>query len=432
MCAQPTLVLELNEFNMDLLKLAASKLNLKNIQRIISLNHGVTIADQVQEHQGLDPWVQWVSIHTETPSQEHNILRLGDLAKLDRQQIWERLSDLGISTGVWGVMNAGRRQSPSNQYFVTDPWTFTEAAHPSSLNPFLALPIYFSKNYLDLSFFQILLNSAKTSWFILRNLKLSELFSDTLFLLKGLLGIKKFKTSFLFCSYELISTRIFSKYRKKYKPQVNFIFINSIAHFQHHDWNDGIDFDPVSKFVFQSIDRILSIVLPPENSPEKIMILSGLSQKNVSREQIYCYRQINPEDFLTSLGLSFNKVEQCMTNDAHVFFRTEAERERAFNLLNSATIEGQPTFFVEKCSINNKKLFYQVAISKHLDENAVLKLENQELSFFKKFAIYAKRTGAHIPTGSYLTNYTSLPEVINNSEIFSHIWPLKRVAHECT
>lgn len=420
---QQALVIELNEFNLDLLKHASTALNLKNIKRILSFNQGITLADQLTEHQGLDPWVQWVSVHAESPSQKHGIIRLGDISKLNHNQIWERLSSLGIKTGVWGVMNAARKNSPSNQFFVADPWTFTEVAYPQELNSFLALPVYFAKNYLDLSPLKMLWNGMKTGWYALRNIRLSLLLSDALFLFKGLLSTKKLGTSFLFCAYELIATRVFFKYRKKYNPQVNFIFLNSIAHFQHHDWQGLNKLDETSKFVFRCIDRMLSIILPPEESSTKVLVLNGLSQRNVSEENHYCYRQINPKRFLLTLGLNPSRIEQCMTNDAHVFFESEADRNQSASLISSITINGGQAFFVEKDPDTPLKLFYQVAISDKLDDAALLKFQNKEIPFFSEFAVYAKRTGAHIPTGAYLVDGFTLPESMNNSDIFSYVWP---------
>ena len=58
------LVIELNEFNIDLLKKGVKKLKLKNIEKILKFNHSNTLCYDNLERHGLDPWVQWVSVHT--------------------------------------------------------------------------------------------------------------------------------------------------------------------------------------------------------------------------------------------------------------------------------------------------------------------------------------------------------------------------------
>lgn len=419
---EQTLVIELNEFNQELLRTAAEQFNLSHIKRVLSFNNGLTLADQQQEHQGLDPWVQWVSVHSESPSQEHGIIRLGDIGKLEISQIWERLGTAGITTGVWGVMNAARKNASNNLFFVADPWTFTESAYPQELNQFLALPVYFAKNYLDLSWLQLANSALKTAWFTLRHIKLNNLFSDFLFLAKSLFKTKKMGTSFLFCSYELLATRVFTRYRKKYQPKVNFIFLNSIAHFQHHDWHSSEQLDANSEFVFRSIDRMLSIILPAKTANERVLVLSALSQRNVAEESFYCYRQINPQRFLNNIGLQYERVEQCMTNDGHVFFSTSADRDRAADVLGGAMVAERKAFFVEKDSVDPLKLFYQVAVWDKLDEHSMLDIGTSQIPFFSEFAIYAKRTGAHVPTGFYFADGLSFPDVVKNSDIFAHVW----------
>ena len=109
--------LELIEFNDDLLRKASKDLNLKNIQKMLSLNHSTIITDDTYESDFLEPWVQWVSIHTGKPSSEHQIKHLGDVPHLGTKQIWEDLSDKGISSGIWGAMNASRNGADGCKFF---------------------------------------------------------------------------------------------------------------------------------------------------------------------------------------------------------------------------------------------------------------------------------------------------------------------------
>ena len=66
-------LLELNEFNINILKYYSKKYNLTNIQKILKFNKTNTytndryIGDNNQFGY-LDPWSQWVSIHTQTPA----------------------------------------------------------------------------------------------------------------------------------------------------------------------------------------------------------------------------------------------------------------------------------------------------------------------------------------------------------------------------
>lgn len=417
------MVVELNEFNLGLLKRAADSLNLAHLKRILSFRTGTTLADQEYEHQGLDPWVQWVSVHTESPSQEHGIIRLGDVPKLKKRQIWERIGEAGWTTGVWGVMNASRNNASNNLFFAADPWTFSEVPFPSELSSFLSLPTYFAKNYLDPSPWLMLKAALRTAWYLLRKAPITQLSSDAWFLLRHILKVRS-GTVFLFCAYELLSARVFAKFRAQRRPDASFIFLNSIAHFQHHEWSPNSKLDKKAAFVFKAMDRILSIVLPAESAVGRILVLNGLSQRNVSDEHLYCYRQINPARFLTRLDLRFERIEQCMTSDAHVFFTTPDDRQHAIDLLSSATVNGKQAFDVEADPQDALKLFYQVAFWDEAKPGTPLIFSDREIPFLSEFGIHAKRTGAHVPEGTYLAYGIEMPSRMANSQVLRHIWPM--------
>ena len=72
------LIIELNEFNVELLENNADKFGLKNIRRLLKMPRKNTSCDELKEHHGLDPWVQWVSIHTGVGFNNHKIKHVTD------------------------------------------------------------------------------------------------------------------------------------------------------------------------------------------------------------------------------------------------------------------------------------------------------------------------------------------------------------------
>ena len=165
------LIIELNEFDPDYLKKEAYKLNLKNILFFLNFQHSYTYTKEEKEHHGLDPWVQWVSIHSGKPFSEHKIGRLGQTKAQKNSQIWNKLSITNNKTwGVWGVMNAPCGDPKGRNFFVPDPWSFDEQAYPKELNNFLSLPKYIAKNYLSPIKKELLYSGLDTLGFMLRNL----------------------------------------------------------------------------------------------------------------------------------------------------------------------------------------------------------------------------------------------------------------------
>ena len=58
---------------MRIFYLEANTHKLKNILKLLDFKSSQTISMDEIEHHGLDPWVQWVSIHTGVPHKEHKI-----------------------------------------------------------------------------------------------------------------------------------------------------------------------------------------------------------------------------------------------------------------------------------------------------------------------------------------------------------------------
>jgi hypothetical protein len=419
---EKTLVIELNEFNVDLLTRVSERYGYENIKSVLSWQHCDTVADHDKEHNGLDPWCQWVSVHTELPSSTHKVIRLGDVDKLQYPQIWERLGKKGLTTGVWGAMNARRNDAPLNNFFATDPWNFTENPYPEKYANFFALPVYFSKNYLDLSILKTIVAAMKTAGSIVKNISPITLLKDGWFTLRQLFKVRP-NTCFLFSAFELISARLFLNLRKKYNPDVCFVFLNLVAHFQHHGWKSDAIFGKEAQVVFAFLDRILGLLLERAPENQRVLLLNAFTQRNVDQEQFYCYRQINPYKFLENIGLNPIRVEQCMTNDGHAFFETQEECRKAANILSEARVGKAAAFFIEIDEAAPTKLFYQFSFWGGADEKTILTIGGKDILLFTEFALHAKRTGAHVQAGDAFGKGIGLPEKSANYEIFNHIWP---------
>ena len=71
-------ILELNEFNLDILKYYSKKYKLTNIKKILKFHSTKTFTkDRYLGNNNqfgyLDPWSQWVSIHTQKEAKIHKI-----------------------------------------------------------------------------------------------------------------------------------------------------------------------------------------------------------------------------------------------------------------------------------------------------------------------------------------------------------------------
>ena len=85
------ILIELNEINFDIVKKYISNTKLKNFSYIINNNFKTTTSEK--EYSKLEPWIQWVSIHTGMEANEHKIFRLGEAKNFNYEQILKKYKE---------------------------------------------------------------------------------------------------------------------------------------------------------------------------------------------------------------------------------------------------------------------------------------------------------------------------------------------------
>ncbi len=231
------LLLGLNEFNADLLSDVAVKLKKsKYLRRLTGLKKLEMSIENSYESGLLEPWVQWVSVHTGIPAVKHKIKNLGDIPNLRHKQIWEVLSDHKKTSIVWGAMNASLGEAKYCKIFVPDPWVFSEDPKPNDLQSFIALPRYLAKNYTSLSkliIIKLFMSFLKET---IAKVGLISFLKGIGIIISGL--IKFGPKNLVFINFfDYLTANVFVNSVEKEKPDFAFIFLNSIAHVQHHYWH---------------------------------------------------------------------------------------------------------------------------------------------------------------------------------------------------
>ncbi len=119
------ILLELNEINFDVVKYYIDRgISLPAMNHV--LKSGLITTKAESEYDNLEPWIQWVSVHTGKEYEEHNVFRLGDFVNSKEEQFFEKVEKAGFNVGAISPMNAANRlKNPS--YFIPDPWTQTKS-----------------------------------------------------------------------------------------------------------------------------------------------------------------------------------------------------------------------------------------------------------------------------------------------------------------
>jgi hypothetical protein len=241
------LMVELNEFDPDYVAKMAIRLDLPHLRRVLSFRHSTTTTDDHIEHHGLDPWVQWVSIHCGKETKIHGIRRLGVTKAQVFPQIWNAVADRSNCTwGVWGVMNAPLGDPRLACFFMPDPWSFEEQAYPVYLNDLLALPRYAARNYLEIDYRKAITEALRLVRFFAAPIHWDLL---ARFATKSLTGVANAGANIhsFTTLLDFLSVLCFRKLRRQHAPDLSIIFLNNLAHLQHQFWSEGDNLHPQMK-----------------------------------------------------------------------------------------------------------------------------------------------------------------------------------------
>ena len=385
------------------------------------------------EGYNLDPWVQWVSIHTGQKSNKHKVLRIGQ--KLDNKfdQIWDKLKNKKISFTLWGLFNSNLRTKQNIDLFYPDPWSFSQDAYPYRLNNYLKLPRYYALNYPNISlltfinyfflFFKSLFFSSSAIYFFKNINNFLNIFLKS-----------KFKSYSMYFFLDLISLEIVLNEIKKKKSDFSIIALNSFAHYQHNYWDDKNS----HKFYFWYLNEMIKKILLIDNMYESSICLNGFSQKKIKPK--YHLRPLKPQIFLNKFNINYKSIKPNMTSGAQVFFHSQKDKIKCIKLLKKINYN-QKYFFSIQDYKNTNKIFYKFNIFSYKNNLSLKNLNNKNFDQFKKVKSYTKlnskkstiktildnvkfmkSTSEHTQHGIiYLKSFKINKKRIQNTELFKYV-----------
>ena len=424
------LAIYLNEFNYKYLLLGAKKYKCLNTLKYLSFKKVKTFTKDNKQNYNLDPWVQAVSISTGRSSKVHKIYNLGQPVK-KITQIWDFLCKKKFYCSVWGAMNSTLKKSKFLNFYFPDPWNFNDKPKPIHLTKLYLLPNYYAKNYLKFNIFKF---TTLTSYFVIsliKNSKFKDFISDIIFSLKIILknGLKNYILFFLF---DIFFMNVVVNYSKKKKSQFTLVFLNSIAHYQHNNWNDKKN----EETFFRCVERIFEKIQKIKQQHKSIIIFNGFTQKRIKNE--YILRPKDPKKFLLNF-INFKFLEQDMTNGGYIFFKDKNQMQKNYEILNRLYFLKKKIFHIEK--FNDISIFYKINIKskkiltsttkvynlteiiKNVKKKSTIKKMDIS-SFFIKNIKCIRTTGVHISQGLLLydnVNSFKFVREIENHLIFSYI-----------
>jgi hypothetical protein len=405
-----TILLGLNELNFDYIKFYISQGLLPNFKKLFDSQPPIETVSE-NEYRLLEPWIQWVTIHSGKSFKEHNIFRLGDIVNHpELSQIFEELEKEGLSVGAVSPFNAENRlNNPS--FFIPDPWTKTK--------PF--------GNWLVKALYQAVHQSVNDNAKSKLNLK------SMISLGLGLLLYVPVSRWFHYIKTVLKAKNIGAKavildslladvhmtLWKKHKPDFSNLFLNSGAHIQHHylfnskayqgdlknpDWYCPDGFDPLIQ-ILSEYDYQIGMLLKLKDV--KLIIATGLHQQ--PHENLTFYWRLKEHiKFAETIGIKkFTEILPRMSRDFLVKFNNETDALNAEKLFNSffASNDHLKIFNVDN---RGASLFVELVYPNDIDDNdSIYSKETRfTLEKFKSYiAFVAIKNGEHNGIGYVTSNF---------------------------
>ncbi|MCX6116029.1 MAG: alkaline phosphatase family protein [Proteobacteria bacterium] len=430
--------LELNEISPYLIRKLVNQGKLPNFKKVISEWQQVdTTSEDIYEH--IEPWIQWVTVHTGKTYTEHGIFRLGDAHDLKHPQIWECLQESSVKSAIIGAMNA----IPGNfkdGIFFPDPWSKSNTTMPGSLKGLWK--VISSK-----------VQSHSTSQPSVRD------FIDTLS------AVKEFKLSpFLLariakqiinqkidpkCKWRLVGLfdlflgELFINVLKKNEHRYLTLFLNSVAHYQHHFWRNlepekfdqnvkAPDCNPEDNpllYGYEVLDEVLGKTFKEINFDDTlVLIVSGLSQIPDTRSEqvggMNYYRLIDHKAFASRLNVPSDNVFPLMSRDWQVRLE-ENKKEDFIRGIEAFRVDSHPLFTVSKNA--DGYVFIETAVTQKIAADAMIYFGDQTIGrFHDNFVNIAVKSGHHTGVGVLWSSKNLSNFGFSNSMPLTKIFDLTR------
>ncbi len=386
MSKRPMILLEFNELCPSLLDKWMGEGKLPNFKKFYQASD-VFVSEADCDAPALEPWVQWYSLHSGLPFSDHQVFNLTDGPKAGFPDIWGMLRDGGYKTFNCSSMNAKNDDHPKAT-FLPDPWCTTERATPDELNVYYEFVRSQVQEYTNPDRESGLVRAARfVSFMATHGLSLQTMNAIISQVAKEKIGSARigWKRATIL---DRLQTDLFVHSFNKYQPDFSTFFLNSTAHYQHTYWRymdpaafiDQPDDEDLKTYKdailygYQCMDQVLARFIALADKKNVVLVLaSALSQQPFLEDEgeggRRYYRPKNMDKLLKTFGIEANKVQPVMTHQYSMQFDNDPKIERAVEILESVTYNGERAFEVRT---DGDRLYFGCIIYRRAQPGAML------------------------------------------------------------
>jgi len=363
----------------------------------------------------LEPWIQWINVHTGVPYSEHGIEHLGESEKCTVPAIWDLASEAGLKVWICGSMNVHCTSKVKGD-LLPDPWTpesYTRPAELLTYNRFIRKQVQEHSN-TEAKFAKS--EYLKFLWFMMTHGLSAHTIKTAASQLRGeRKNGKRWRRAFIL---DLFQYDIFEYIYKKERPDLATFFLNSTAHMQHCYWRnmqpEVFTIKPTAKEQEVYSNAILEGYIHMDKLIERVMKLAGdnativfataisqqpyLKFEDKGGKRIYRPRDIPA--FAAWAGIQNLKASNpVMAEQFWLEFHNRDEVDAAADILEAITVDGERALAVIR---EDTAVFTGFNIRKEIGPNAIMTnaITGVSTKFFDIFyAIEGLKSGMHHADG---------------------------------
>jgi hypothetical protein len=411
---RPVVFLEFNELSPRLMTRFMAEGKLPNFARLHRESEAY-VTEAKEEPPALEPWIQWVNVHSGLPYSDHGIFNLDEGHKLRRLNVWDILSGAGYRVLLCGSMNV-RYELPFHGVVIPDPWTTAVPPHPASLAPYFR---FVQKNVLEYTNDKVPLSAADYASFLSFMLSHGLSAHTVKAILRQLVGERggrhRWKRATIL---DKLQFDLFAHYYRERKPDFSTFFANSTAHFQHLYWRhlepDGFaakpspaeqeEYGAAILFGYQEMDGLVGRFYDLCGDEATLVLCTALSQQPcLAYEESGGKVWYRPRDFDKLLDFAgvpqARRVAPVMAEEFHVYLDTPDDLADTEERLSALRVEGRPAMRLRP---HDGGLMAGCGIFDHLPQNAVLERPDTgaKVPFFDLlYRVEGVKSGMHHPDG---------------------------------
>lgn len=413
------IVLEFNELTPHLMQQWMDEGKLPGFKKLHD-QATVYITDAEEPVESLEPWIQWVTVHSGLTYKEHGIYDLGDGHKLRSPRLWDVASNAGKRVWICGSMNAGVFGDSVNGAIIPDPWSTGFKPYPESeFSEFFRYIQTSVQEYTRTDLPLTLADHVRFAWFLVRHGLSAETIRRTI----SQLISEKTSGKYYWRRAMILDRLLWDVFRSRWrsdKPHYSTLFLNSTAHLQHYHWRNmdpsAFKIQPTAEeqgefqdavfLGYQAMDRIVQEAFELiEGTNTSLVMMTALSQQPLTvhdeRGGKLLFKSIDPIQLQQFAGIAVpGRYEPVMAEEFRLLFDTEEAARAAEDKLLALTVDNQP---VMRSRRDGQELFLACAIIQPPAKDALVTAGDASTRPFDQlfYPLDTIKSGRHHPDGLF-------------------------------